>query len=173
MAIEVLSLLLEAHPDARLTMIGPDKHDGSLQETMNAVQRLGVGEQVQIVGFVPKCDLPDWFDAADVFLNTARVDNAPVTVIEAMVSGMCVVSTDVGGVSSLVQHRSNGLLVPSGKAFEMMQAVHELVGDADLAARCSGAAMHARKQRDWESLVLDWESLLLSVYRGSERSMGL
>ena len=42
----------------------------------------------------------------DIFLNTTDVDNAPVTVVEALACGLCVVSTNVGGVPRLLTRRS-------------------------------------------------------------------
>ena len=62
-------------------------------------------------GGVTKRDVPVWMNSGDVFLNTTDIDNTPVSVLEAMASGLCVVATNVGGVPYLVNHERSALIV--------------------------------------------------------------
>ncbi len=64
----------------------------------------------------------------DIFLNTTNVDNAPVTVVEAMACGLCIVSTDAGGVPDLVEDEHEALLVPCERCRR-----HDRSGQADSA----------------------------------------
>ena len=61
----------------------------------------------------------------DIFLNTTGVDNAPVSVVEAMACGLCVVSTNVGGIPYLLEHEYDSLLVPSNDPAAMATAVRK------------------------------------------------
>ena len=92
LAVRVVAHLRSSFPDIQLAMVGPDKGDGTLQAVQAEINRLGVGEQVKIIGGVPKSTVPSWHDQADIFINPTNVDNTPISLMEAMASGLCVVS---------------------------------------------------------------------------------
>ena len=121
-AVEALALARRDCPAATLTMVGPDK-DGSLQEVNDEVSRLGLGDAVRLPGPVPKTRVPEIMHDHDIFLSTSTIDNAPVSVIEAMACGLPVVATAVGGVPDLLGHGSRGILVPVGDAASMARAL--------------------------------------------------
>lgn len=160
MAVEVLAEVRRDFPEAALTMIGPDKGDGSRQATEAAAERLGVRDRVTFTGRVDARDVPAWLDRADIFLNTTNVDNTPVSVIEAMASGLGVVSTDVGGLPYLVQHEKEALLVPRADIAAMAAAVRRILRDPACAARLSSAARARAAQFDWSAVIPQWQRLL-------------
>ncbi len=123
LAVKVLALLLTDHPSTQLHMVGPDKGDGSLQETLHLAQELGVQDHLQLVGAVPKQEVPAALSCGDIFLNTTNFDNTPVSVLEAMACGLSVVSTNVGGIPYLLEHEVDSLLVPPDDAQAMALAV--------------------------------------------------
>jgi glycosyltransferase involved in cell wall biosynthesis len=103
-------------------MIGPDKGDGSFEETRQIAAELGVMSRISFPGPVLKTETPAWLDQGDIFLNTPEVDNTPVSVLEAMACGLCVVSTNVGGLPYLLENEADALLVPPNSV-EGMAAV--------------------------------------------------
>lgn len=163
LAPEVLARLAPHEPDVRLTMVGPDKGDGSLERTRAAARRLGVESRLEILGGVPKERVGETLARADVFLNTTNVDNSPVSVVEAMACGLCVVSTDVGGIPDLVRDGENGLLVPPSDVERMAAAVGSLLGDPARAARLSRNGRNTAQGFDWSAVLPEWERLLRGV----------
>ena len=163
LAVETLARLLPAHPAARLLMVGPDKDDGSLEETRRAISRHGLEERVEITGAVPKSAVPFYLDRGDVFLNTSDVDNAPVSVVEAMACGLAVVSTDAGGIPHLLRDGEDALIVPRGDADALARAVDCLLSAPGLAARLSRQARETAAERDWSRVLPRWEALLREV----------
>ena len=163
LAPQVISLLVRDFPDVRMTMIGPDKGDGSLQAMKEMADELGVADRIELPGRVAKTAVADWLDKGDIFLNTTKVDNTPVSVMEAMASGLCVVSTDVGGIPYLLEHERDALLVPPGDAQRMAEAVSRLLTEPDLARRLSHNARQKAEQFDWSVMFPQWETLLMSV----------
>lgn len=159
LAIQVLAILHRRISAVHLTMIGPDKGDGSLDETRKAAERLGMSASLSLTGSVPKELVPTQLSCGDIFLNTSRVDNTPVSVLEAMGCGMCVVSTNVGGIPYLLKSEENALLVPSDDPEAMAHAVERIVMDADLAGRLSLNARRAAEQFDWSAVLPKWEAL--------------
>lgn len=163
MAVHVLAALAHDFPDARLIMVGPDKGDGSLQRVLKTAEELGVGAHLETPGGVPKSDVPVWLDRGDVFLNTTNVDNTPVSVIEALACGLCVVSTNVGGIPYLLEDGVDALVVPPNDAEAMAQAVRRVLTEPGLAERLSRNARAKAERFDWSVALPKWEVLLRSV----------
>jgi glycosyltransferase involved in cell wall biosynthesis len=169
LAVEVVHLLSADFPELQLLMVGPDKGDGTYEETAAAVATHGLEQRVRLLGAVPKAEVPRMLAEGDVFLSTTDVDNAPVTVVEALACGLCVVSTDVGGVPLLLSDGLDGLLVPPRDAAAMAAAVKRILTDASLAARLSANARATALAFDREAVLTTWEELLLSVATGLPR----
>jgi glycosyltransferase involved in cell wall biosynthesis len=160
LAVQVLAAVRERHPDATLEMVGPDKHDGSFERAQAAAKRLGVAAATEFPGAVPKMRIPSRINAGGIFLNTTTIDNTPVSVMEAMACGACVVSTNVGGIPHLVSDGDDGLLVPPRDAEAMAAAVERLLSGNGLAARISLAARVKTEAFDWDVVLPQWEEML-------------
>ncbi len=166
LAPAVLHALSAQFPDARLTMIGRDKGDGSLAAATAAAARLGVANRCAILPEVPKERVPDALQAGDVFLNTASIDNTPVTVIEALASGLCVVSTDVGGIRNLLTDAHDALLVPADDPGAMAAAVTRVLNSPRLAESLSQNARRTASRFDWSAVLPQWRRLIAQYARG-------
>ena len=163
LAIDVVARLASQFPDVELTMVGPDKGDGSLEATERRIDELGVSDCVRIVGGVAKAEIPRLLDEADVLINTTNVDNTPVSVLEALSCGLCVVTTNVGGIPHLLEDRGNAWLVPPNDADAMAGAVTRLLTNAELAASLSAGGRQLSQQFDWSSVLPQWQQLFEEV----------
>jgi glycosyltransferase involved in cell wall biosynthesis len=163
LAIKALELLTGEFANVRLVMVGPDKGDGSLQAVQRSLSRLGLLDRVTIQPGVPREYISAWMNKGDIFLNTTQVDNTPVTVMEAMTCGLCVISTNVGGIPYLLQHERDALLVPPDDAHAMAHAVRQVLDSPDLCKWLSVNARRKAEQVDWSVLLPRWERLLTSV----------
>lgn len=163
LAVRIVSLLAKNFPDIQLSMIGPDKGDGSLELTRDLALKLGIADKITFTGPVAKNTTGHWLNQGDIFLNTTRVDNMPVTVLEAMACGLCVVSTNVGGIPYLLENERDSLLVPDGDDVAMAAAVHRLVTEDGLAKRLSENARRKAEQFSWPNILPKWEKLLIEV----------
>jgi len=166
LAPRVLARLKQDFPDVRLTMIGPDKEDGSLQEMQQVATELGVMDLISLPGGVPKGEVPDWMNKGDIFLNTTNIDNAPVSVLEAMACGLNVVSTNVGGIPYLLRHQQDALLVPPNDSQAMAAAVRRIYTEPGLSERLSVNGRATANQFDWSAILPQWEALLSAVADG-------
>jgi glycosyltransferase involved in cell wall biosynthesis len=167
LAVEVLALVRRKFPEARLTMVGPDKGDGSLERVRRAARVLNVEDRLEIREGVPKDEVPTWLRKGDIFLNTTTVDNTPTSVVEAMACGLCVVSTNVGGLPYLLEDGRDALLVNAGDAEAMASAVGRLLIDANLSARLSRTATEKARNMDWSTVLPKWENLLQGIAGGT------
>lgn len=158
-AIRTVALLKTAFPAVSLVMAGPDK-DGSLATCRALAASLGVADQVAFPGLITKGEIKEHGMAADLFLNTTSIDNTPVSVIEAMAMGMCVVSTSAGGIPYLLRDGDTGLLAPVGDPEALARQMTRLLLESDLAARISKQARAATAAFDIEAVLDRWEPLL-------------
>jgi glycosyltransferase involved in cell wall biosynthesis len=144
-------------------MVGRDKLDGSRQRFEQVANELGVRDHITLTGGVPKSEVRGHLNRADVFLNTTSVDNTPVSVLEAMASGLCVVSTNVGGMPHLLTHERDGLLVAANEAEAMAAAVRRILIQPKLAERLSLGARNTAGQFGWSTVLPMWDRLLRSI----------
>ena len=166
LAPKAMALLAHDFPEIQLVMLGPDKGDGSLGETKTAAAAAGVSHLIKFPGAVPKKEVPVWLKEADIFLNTTDVDNTPVSVMEAMATGLCIVSTNVGGLSYLLEHEQDALLVPPGDPQAMARAVRRLLTEPGLGEHLSRQARRKAEQFDWSFVLPRWEALLAGATGG-------
>ena len=167
LAIQALAVLKDEFPEIHLWMIGPDKGDGSLQNTILLAKTLQVAERVEFIPGVAKSDVPLWLNKGDIFLNTSNYDNTPVSVMEAMACGLCLVSTNVGGIQYLLKENVDALLVPPDSPEDMADAIRRILTEADLAAGLSGGARHRAEGLDWPEILPKWENLFTGVIESS------
>lgn len=163
LAVETLAELCRTHSGATLTLAGQDR--GLLRPTEELAARLGLSASVRFAGFLNAEGKAREFPRHDVFLNTNRVDNTPVSVIEAAAYGLPVVATRVGGISHLLRDGETGLLVPDGDAPAMAAAVRRLLAEPGLSGRLSAGGRRLAESCAWESVRDRWSGLFREVLR--------
>ena len=70
---------------------------------------------------------------SDLYLHPSYIENSPNSVCEAMILGMPIISTNVGGVSSLITDNVEGILLQEGEPYSMAGAVIQLVNNYEFA----------------------------------------
>ena len=160
MAIYVLNKLLVTYPEAKLTMVGPDK-DGSQALCKNLARTLNISKKVNFTGYLPK---KDWIKLSinqDLFINTTNIDNMPVSIIEVMALGIPIISTNVGGLPFLLKHEKNALLVDSNDILAMTKNIDELITNPTLAFKISMEAYNNVQLFSIDMIYEDWVKLIL------------
>jgi len=163
LALQVLAKLVPEFPDAHLIMVGPDKGDGSFQATKKLAEELGLNGHISFPGGVPKASVPEWLDKGDIFINTTNIDNTPISVLEAMACGLCIVSTNVGGIPYLLESGVNALLTPTDAPDAMAAAVRRILKEPWLSEYLSQNAREKAREFDWEVILPRWETLFQEV----------
>jgi len=163
LAPKVLNLLMEKWPGVQLTMVGPDKGDGSLERMVAEAQSLGVIDRIKVIGGVPREEVPQFLEAGEVFINSTNIDNTPLSVIEAMACGLPIVTTNVGGIPWLVEDGVDGLLVPPDDPEVMAEAVERILKAPDLAGKLSQNARQIAEGFDWSLVLPKWENLFTKI----------
>ena len=170
LAPKVLDKLAKKWPNIQLSMVGPDKGDGSLQNFRNLSETLNMINHITLIGGVPRYQVPTILNQGDIFINTTNFDNTPVSVIEAMACGLCIVSTNVGGIPYLLADEVNALLVPPDDPQAMAEAIERIILNPDLAARLSLNARKKAESFDWSIVLPQWDHLFNEILDSSYNS---
>jgi len=99
------------------------------------IQALNRLPNVQFKGAYRPDGLPDLYAGIDVALLPTRMDNYPLTVLEALQQRTPVIAARVGGVPELIQEGINGMLFEPGSVEDIRRAILAFVDDPQLAAR--------------------------------------
>jgi 1,2-diacylglycerol 3-alpha-glucosyltransferase len=143
-------------PEAQLAIAGTGPDEGRLRAR---AQRLGLGEKVRFLGFVPGSDLPGLYRLADVFAIASEAELQSLTTMEAMATGLPVVAVDAYALGELVRHGRNGFLARPGHAAEIAAYLAQLCSDPRLRARMSAASLRIISGHDRHRWLAEWESL--------------
>ena len=168
MAVRTLERVSREHPGASMTMAGADH--GLLQETIAEAERLGVIDRIEFPGYVDHEQKLAAFAEHDVFLNTNRIDNMPVSVVEVSLAGIVPVATAVGGLPAIIDDGRNGILVDCDDDEAMADAVLGLLADPARFSDMSGDAREFGLRSSWPSVRRLWEAQLDSVRSERDRS---
>ena len=132
MMIRAYAALRGKYPEYTLTIYG----EGELRKFLeDLVEQLGISEQVLLPGVIP--DVAAQIERASLFLMTSYSEGVSNALIEALASGLPVISTDVpsGGTVELITDGMNGLIIPAGDGHALERAMDRLLGDPAYADR--------------------------------------
>jgi len=125
--LQALAILRERRDDWQLDIVG----DGPARtEYQRAAAELGIGEKVTFQGLKSKPGVAQYMRQADVFVLPSLWENLPCVLIEAMASGLPIVSTLTGGIPEMIDGET-GILVPPGDAAELAAALERMMGSLD------------------------------------------
>ncbi|HMP07084.1 MAG TPA: glycosyltransferase [Lacipirellulaceae bacterium] len=159
------SCIAERVPAAQFLVVG----DGPLRARLEAIAgELRIADRVHFLG--SRSDVPEVLAACDLVALTSHNEAAPVSILEALSTGVPVVAADVGSVRETVIDGVTGRVFPAGDLDAYVAAAMELLGDAAARARM-GAAGRQLVQERWslEAMVRGYEQLIQRIYDGKFR----
>ncbi len=125
----------------------------------------GLGSRLVRLGY--REDVPALLAAADIFALPSHFEGLPMSVIEAMLTGLPVVATDISGPREQVLPGVTGLLVPPMRIPELAEALRRLIGDAGLRTRMgeSGRARALELYDEAKVVARTLDLMGVQVYR--------
>jgi glycosyltransferase involved in cell wall biosynthesis len=147
--VRVCGLVAESGKSFRCEIIG----EGPLEnELRGQIKRLNLQNRVALPGAKPQREVRQRLAAANVFVLPSVIDpdggmdNLPTVVMEAMATGLPVVSTKIGGIPEMVVENETGILVEPGDAVALADAIEKFSSDPAVAQRM-GCAGYERTQQ--------------------------
>jgi L-malate glycosyltransferase len=155
--LRALAIVQQEYPDASLTLVG----SGSQETALKSLARELNLRNVTFAGRVPADEIFRFYADADIFVQTPDIDNMPLSVLEAYASGASVVSTDAGGVPSILTHGVHGLLAPLNDHRAVADRIIELLRHPARASQLAGNAYASCSRYTWRAVRPQW----LALYR--------
>ena len=147
------------NPEASLTLVGAgSQHESLIQQ----VETMGL-KNVVFTGRVSNEQIYDYLGQADVMLSAPKIDNMPVSLIEAMNAGLLVISSRVGGVPYMIEDGKNGLLFESDNDADLAEKMIWVVEHPEDSHDIVVQAFQSVKKYSWDCI----RDSLLTVYQCS------
>jgi glycosyltransferase involved in cell wall biosynthesis len=153
--IESMPAVVKRFPKAKFIISGKGQSDEMHKLTAHA-ERLGVKNKIIFTGYYPDKKLPKLYQAADVFAFSTFYEHHPFAVLEALATGLPVVTTTVGGIPETIDSGKNGFLVEPFDPKAFSEKILYLLEHPSFAAEMGA---QSRKtivdQYDWRIVVKD------------------
>lgn len=123
-SVRAMAQLSKDHPRVRLVLVGDGEERSSIE---NTIDELNLHERVVLLG--TRHDVPRLLQAADIFMLSSITEGIPLTLIEAMATGLPCVATRVGGNGEVIVDGETGLLATASDPSDLAAKLRVLVTD--------------------------------------------
>jgi glycosyltransferase involved in cell wall biosynthesis len=132
-----------------------------MRKLLNYADKIGVKDNIIFTGYYPDKKLPKLYQAADVFAFSTFYEHHPFAVLEALSTGLPVVTTHVGGIPETIESGKNGFLVEPFNPKQFADRILYLLEHPTDASEMGFLARKTILERfDWRIVVKD----VLKVY---------
>jgi glycosyltransferase involved in cell wall biosynthesis len=164
-ALAAIERVRESHPDARLLFAG----DGPLGADLERhVADRGLGSAVKLLGPISYEEMPRLYRAADLFVLPSRAEGLPRTVLEALSTGVPVVTSDLPQLRSIVE--GVGRTVPIGDVAGFAAALNDLASAPERRTKLGERGRERMTAKyDWSDTVARTTARLETLHESSNR----
>lgn len=157
---DALPGIFRRRPELRFTFAGPGIAPGEIEQFFGP-------ESARNIDILPTAaweDMPRLYAEHDIFVFPSLMEGQPLVLLEAMASGMAVITTETCGMPDVIEDGRTGLLIPPANAAAIEEGILSLASSAELRERLGGAAQESMRGRTWASsakrLVAFFERIL-------------
>lgn len=161
--IDAFDKVCDEFPDYKLEIYGV----GVLQNALQAqIDKLARQDRIRLMGRSE--DVPNAIKAASLFVLSSDYEGLPNALMEAMVLGLPVISTNCGGggARALIDDGVDGLIVPCGDVEALADAIRKSLSDPDAAKQRGDKAAEKAKGFSAEVVVSQWETYIRDIVEG-------
>jgi len=158
--IESMPAVVERFKNAKFIISGKGQSD-EMRKLIAHAKKIGIKDSIVFTGYYPDKKLPKLYQAADVFAFSTFYEHHPFAVLEALSTGLPVVTTSVGGIPETIESGKNGFLVEPFNPKQFADRILYLLEHPAEAAEMGLLAHQTIIERfDWRIVVKD----VLKVY---------
>jgi glycosyltransferase involved in cell wall biosynthesis len=144
--VEIAHLVLKQIPEARFIMLGPD-------EGMNQIVKQKIGNEKRII-LLPETrdrnEIVKMYQSSDIYVMPSYREGLPLTLFEAMASGLPIVASPVNGISYEIKDKENGFLIPYGENNLFKEKIIQLIKNPQLRKKFSENNLKKAINYNWD-----------------------
>lgn len=146
--LKALPLIIQCCPDVHVYVAGTDIfnlntiYSGYIRQL---IKENSLYKYITFLGMLSENDMCERFKRSNVFVSSSTIENSPNSVCEAMMTGVPVVSSMVGGISSLIKHGESGFLYQHDAPYMLAYYICEIFTNINTAKTISNNAVKAAK----------------------------
>jgi glycosyltransferase involved in cell wall biosynthesis len=165
--LETMPAILEQFTDTLLLVAG---NGPLLNELEEVCRRQGLEESVRFLGM--RDDIDILLNLADVFVMPSRIEGLPLSLLEAMGTGLPVVVSNIGPMQEIVRNEIDGFVVPLGDVQQFAQKINILLSNAELREKM-GASARERILKDFNDATMcaAYEALFLELLEKNDHGI--
>ena len=152
---EAFDKLLVLAPRVQLTIAGCAETEDRVRHYFSPAAQ----GSIKVRPFISRAEMPELYAQHDIFVLPSLVEGMPLVLLEAMASGLAVVTTESSGMTDLVEDGHDGLLTIPGDADSLAVALSALCGNSQLRHKLGCAAQEKMKRFTWKLSALRHEAV--------------
>jgi glycosyltransferase involved in cell wall biosynthesis len=160
---EAFGLVAKKVHQVRLTVAGCSVPAEQVKEMFATELR----DRINVIPFIKREDIPAVYAGHDIFVFPSLVEGMPLTLLEAMATGMPVVTTNACGMADVVENEVDGLLVPAADAEKLAEGIERLCQSTDLQKRLGQAGQETMRRYTWERVADQLEKVFVLAARNA------
>lgn len=157
--LQALPIIKKVYPDVVVNVLGEDPFNCSFKRKlmrrsytkyiMDLIVKLGLKDNVNWLGRLDADQMVKQYLGANVFVCSSSIENSSNSIAEAMMLGVPVAASDVGGIKSFMTHEEDGIMFHDEAYYMLADAVMKIFGSPELASRLGeNARVRALKIHD-------------------------
>jgi len=144
--VEAFEKVLREVPEARLTIAGCTEPEERVRKSFSSAAQAAI----EVWPFVPRAEIPSLYAEHEIFVLPSLMEGMPLVLLEAMASGLGVVTTESCGMTDLVEDERDGIFAIPGETESLAAAILRLCRDAELRQRLGNAAQEKMRRYTWK-----------------------
>ncbi|MBN2016786.1 MAG: glycosyltransferase [Candidatus Cloacimonetes bacterium] len=158
--LQSLQKLITKYPNIKVLFVGSGPTEDQIKEI---VREFGLENHVIFAGF--RNDIPELYQILDLFILPSEREGFPITLLEAMTSGIPVIATDVGGNSDIIKDGRNGFIIEPNNVEALTQRIEYYIEHPDEADIFANKAQSSvQKHFTSQIMTRNTEQMLIRLY---------
>ncbi len=158
--VDAVELLHEKHPDILAKIMG----DGDDKERLEGlVKNLELENNVQLIGRIDRDKLAPYYQEASLFVMPSLNEGMSNAMLEALASGLPIITTDTGGAKELVKDGVNGLFINMKDPHDLAEKISRLIGDPKLRKLMGEESRKIAEAMSWRSVASQYRDLYKTI----------
>ena len=159
--LKIASILKKLNVDFEWNVVGKMPNEFRMMVEYKEKKKIKANN-VNLLGILYPDKMIDLLCNSTIYVHTAYIENSPNSICEAQILGVPVISTNVGGISTLVRDKIDGLLFPANDPYQMANAIVSIAYDKEkLMMFSENSRTHAMERHNPEKIAIE----LINCYK--------